>query len=137
MSAKSPIPTPPRRARILCADDEVSITCFLRRLLEASGYEVHVTNDGQTALTALRTHPVGFDVVISDHDMPGLTGLELVRRARAGGCAARFIIFSGSMRADLAECYAELGVTRHLAKPVGLSVLLYSGEQLLHESEHH
>jgi CheY-like chemotaxis protein len=137
MSAKSPIPAPPCRARILCADDEVSITCFLRRLLAASGYEVHVANNGQVALFALRTHPVGFDVVISDHDMPGLTGLELVRQAQAHGCTARFIIFSGSMRAELAACYAELGATRHLAKPVGLSVLLHSVEQLLHESANH
>lgn len=137
MNAKAIPRTPARRPRVLCADDEVSITSLLRRLLEANGYDVLVANDGQAAWTALRLTPEGFDVVISDHDMPGLTGLELVRQAQAHGCAARFIIFSGSMRADLAECYAELGVTRHLAKPVGLSVLLYSVEQLLHESASH
>lgn len=134
MNVKSIPHAPPRRARVLCADDEVSITSLLRRLLLANGYDAHVANDGAAALSALQTHPEGFDLVISDHDMPGLTGLELVQQARATGCGAPFIIFSGSMRSELVECYAQLGVTHHLSKPVGLSVLLCSVEQLLNES---
>ncbi len=136
MNAKSVSSTPARRPRVLCADDEVSITSLLRRLLEAHGYEVQVTNDGLAALKALQAHPEGFDVVISDHDMPGLTGLELVQRAKEAGQGVHFIIYSGSMRAELAACYAELGVTRQLSKPVGLSVLLCSVEQLINESKH-
>lgn len=135
MNAKAIPRTPDRRPRVLCADDEVSITSLLRRLLEANGYEVQAANDGLAALKALQTHPEGFDLVISDHDMPGLTGLELVERAREAGLGVQFIIFSGSMRAELAACYAELGVTRQLSKPVGLSVLLCSVEQLLNESK--
>lgn len=134
MNVKSISNAPPRRARVLCADDEVSITSLLQRLLRAKGYEVQVTNDGLAALSELQTHPEGFDLVISDHDMPGLTGLELVQQARASGCEVRFIIFSGSVGDELHECYADLGVIHRLPKPGGLSVLIWTVEELLNES---
>ncbi len=134
MNTKSIPTSPARRARVLCADDEASITTLLQRFLMLKGYEVDVASDGQAALTALQTHPEGFDVVISDHNMPGLTGLELVQRARTAGNGVPFIIVSGAMRAELVECYADLGVTRHISKPVSLSILLCSVELLLNES---
>lgn len=137
MSANSSIPNPPRRARILCADDHVHITNLLTRLLNSQGYDVHVANDGQTALVALLTHPGGYDLVISDHDMPGLNGLELVRQAKAAGCKASFIIHSGAMCAEMGACYADLGVTHNLQKPVPSTEMLRSVKQLLNEPTSH
>ena len=64
------------KSRILVVDDEVSIREFLDIMLKKEGYEVSLAEDGQKAkeLIAKKT----FDMVISDLQMPNVTGLELL-----------------------------------------------------------
>jgi len=68
------------KRRILVVDDEEGVTSALRRSLRRDGYEISVSNDPKEALTRLKTE--SFDLLISDHLMPGMTGTELTRICR-------------------------------------------------------
>jgi two-component system response regulator HydG len=68
-------------ATLLVADDDPAVRQSLERALTREGYTVVAAPDGQTALERLREG--GVDLVLSDLRMPGLTGLELLREAKA------------------------------------------------------
>ena len=69
--------------RILIIEDDEAILRFLRRGLAYEGYTVDTAADGQSGLTMARDHPP--DLVVLDWMLPGLDGLEVCRRLRAGG----------------------------------------------------
>jgi two-component system chemotaxis sensor kinase CheA len=75
--------SPPRAAaaRILLAEDTVTTRALERSILEAAGYSVAVAVDGADAWQQLQAD--GADLVVSDVDMPRMTGLELCRRIRS------------------------------------------------------
>ncbi|OYV04331.1 MAG: hypothetical protein CFE26_17480 [Verrucomicrobiales bacterium VVV1] len=72
--------------RVLHVDDIALVRTFLRRGLMRLGYEVTSAVDVGSALAALETDR--FEIVITDHDMPGGTGLKLVQALHA----ARFVL---------------------------------------------
>ena len=65
---------------LLLVDDEDSIVSALRRLLRRDGYHIVTANSGPQGLQRLAEHSV--DVIISDQRMPGMTGVEFLRRAK-------------------------------------------------------
>lgn len=69
-----------RRKRVLVVDDSFTVRELQRKLLDHHGYEVEVAVDGMDGWNALRGG--GFDLVVSDIDMPRMDGIELVRRIR-------------------------------------------------------
>lgn len=71
---------PPRRHKVLVAEDSITSRMLLKNVLEAAGYEVHTAVDGQDALERLRR--IAVDVLISDVEMPRLDGLGLTRAVR-------------------------------------------------------
>ena len=72
---------PERRARLLIAEDSITARTLVKSILEGAGYEVATAVDGTDALTRLKTEP--FDLLVSDVDMPRMTGFELTARIRA------------------------------------------------------
>jgi CheY-like chemotaxis protein len=66
---------------ILVVDDEESNRLTLKRILGREGYEVQQAASGREAMEALRERPV--DVVLTDLKMPGMTGIDLLKAARA------------------------------------------------------
>ena len=71
--------------RVLIVDDEPPIRRFLRTALSAQDYRVEEAGDGEAALDFLKRNPV--DLVVLDLGLPGMDGLEVVRRLRAQGAA--------------------------------------------------
>ncbi|MBK7187771.1 MAG: response regulator [bacterium] len=72
-----------RRGRVLFVDDDPEIRDLAVALLGRAGYEVETEADGLCAAERLAGDPGGFDVVVTDQYMPGLTGRELARRVSA------------------------------------------------------
>ena len=68
--------------RILVVEDEAVIASYLRRGLAYEGYLIEVAGDGLAALAVARERPP--DLVILDLMLPGLPGIEVARRMRAG-----------------------------------------------------
>ncbi|MDR6708715.1 MULTISPECIES: hybrid sensor histidine kinase/response regulator [unclassified Novosphingobium] len=74
------VETGARRKRVLVVDDSFTVRELQRKLLDHHGYDVEVAVDGMDGWNALRHG--GFDLVVSDIDMPRMDGIELVRRIR-------------------------------------------------------
>ena len=70
----------PFRYRILVVDDDEDISAMARAILESQGYEVHCASDGFVGLTALKQAPP--DVIISDLQMPNMSGFEFLSIVR-------------------------------------------------------
>lgn len=88
---ESPLPaTPPspeehqvlpgRREQILVVDDEIPVLSVLQQSLRKMGYRVITRADSLDALETFRAEPTKFDLVITDHTMPGLLGAELAEK---------------------------------------------------------
>ncbi|WP_041832557.1 response regulator [Actinoplanes sp. N902-109] len=101
---------------IVVAEDHEDILFVLRRSLERAGHEVITTTDGAQALEAVRAHRP--DIVVSDVDMPRMTGLDLCRaiRADAGLRHIPVVLASGSMLPGDVRA-AEAGASATLLKP--------------------
>ena len=123
-SSPSPPPTPPpkRYLRILYADDLVDLRDVMRLALSREGHGVECVEDGRHALDRVLADP-GFDLVITDHHMPRMNGIELVSQLRAVPFRGKILVFSSELSPMIADDYRKLGVDRILYKPVAPSAL--------------
>lgn len=103
------------KTRILVVDDELSMREFISILLEREGYEVLTAADATTALERLAASSI--DLVISDVQMPGLNGLELLSRIRASCPETAVLLITAYSTAEQAVEAMKLGAYDYLAKP--------------------
>lgn len=103
-------------ACILIVDDEPNVRLVLRTTLETVGYHVSEAGDGQAALAALRIR--GADLVLLDLRMPGLDGMEVLRRLRDEGDDVPVVIVSAHGGLPDVVATMKLGATDFLPKPV-------------------
>lgn len=101
---------------ILVADDEPSIRLGFRVALEAAGYGVSEVEDGGAAMESLRRNPA--DLVLLDLRMPGLDGMEVLRRLREEAIDVPVVVVSAYRSIPGAAHALELGAVDVLAKPV-------------------
>ena len=117
------------RARILYAEDDRSLRELGEELLARSGYDVDTAGDGTEAWVAL--HSKDYDLLITDNQMPRLTGLELIRMVRQARMTVPIILASGmvgSLSNQELEC---LECTASLAKPFTAEELISSVREVL------
>lgn len=110
--------------RIICADDQSLIGDVLVRLFTLAGHIVERFNNGLNAWERMSQDIGHFDVLITEHEMRGLTGLELVERLRQSNYRGRIIVHSGSLSAPVTENYRTYRVDAIVAKGT-------EGEELL------
>lgn len=108
--------------RVLIVDDEPPIRRFLRTSLSAQGYDIVEAEDGVKALDEVRR--MSPDVLVLDLGLPGMDGLEVIRRLRGGGASLPIIVLSS--RADEAGKVEalDLGADDYVTKPFGVDELL-------------
>src|SRR4051812_27098631 len=94
---------PKRKTRVLCVDDEPAIRDVLRMLLEKQGYSVETAPDGLVAWERLANNFSQFELVITDNEMPNLSGIGLVQKLRAVGFPGSILLFSASVTEQSAE----------------------------------
>jgi CheY-like chemotaxis protein len=109
--------------RVLYVDDMRELREVARLALSRSGHHVECVADGKDAFELISAHPEAYDIVISDHHMAGMNGLELVMKLREIKYPGRIAVVSSEMGADIAEEYRRLDVNRILYKPVELAEL--------------
>ena len=123
----APIKTPAsprvRPLHILYADDLRDLREVLRIALTREGHTIECVADGSLALERLTADPAAFDLLITDHHMPEMNGLELVTRLRTLPFRGKLIVFSSELSASVNNAYRALGVDLVLAKPIFPSVL--------------
>ncbi len=118
-AARSSRPALPAHAsRILVVDDDHSIRELMCAVLAADGCEVDGAADGEQAWAALVTRP--YDLLVTDNEMPRLSGLKLIERVRAAGLDLPVVIASGTLSIESATEHAQLGLAATLLKPFDL-----------------
>ncbi|HEY3217746.1 MAG TPA: response regulator [Candidatus Limnocylindria bacterium] len=113
-------PLLPDRARILVADDDITLVRILETVLHGDGYDVDPAYDGQDVLAKAAAHD--YDLVLMDVSMPVLDGLEACRQLRATARykTTPFIVLTARTRQDdMAEAFAA-GFTDYIRKPFAL-----------------
>lgn len=94
--------------RILVADDDAWMRRLLQRSLGAQGHVVEVVADGRSLVRAFLDSPRP-DLVVSDQQMPGLTGLAALQQLREQGVGTPFVLMSGDADAGLCDHAGRLG----------------------------
>jgi CheY-like chemotaxis protein len=103
--------------KVLIIDDEAHIREMMRLTLEAAGYEIGEAADGEEGLARFGDGSE-YDVVLLDQKMPGIDGLETLRRALARAPDARVVMVTAFASVELAVDAMRLGATDFLRKPM-------------------
>jgi DNA-binding response OmpR family regulator len=118
------------RNSILVVDDDAGVREVLANLLRRSGYRVSCANNGEAGWEALCAN--SFDALITDHAMPRLTGLDLLRRVRSGPLKLLpVILISGKMPWDEADLLELAWPGMAMEKPFSFFELLTSVRTVL------
>ena len=107
------IPTVPKRVLVL--DDDAIMSSFYALTLAHAGYTTDTGADGEEGWEALCA--TEYDLLLTDNDMPRLTGVELVARLRRAGMTLPVIIASGSIALPEGDDAEQLGLAAVLHKP--------------------
>jgi DNA-binding NtrC family response regulator len=111
--------------RVLFVDDDA----FTRRIINAAlinrGFSMRLADSAVAALAILRTEPI--DIVLTDVQMPGLSGLDLMKRMRDEGFNTPVILLTRVGSVEMAVSAVRSGAVHYLTKPVDPHVL----EQLI------
>lgn len=119
-------------ARILIIEDDEAILKFLRRGLAYDGYTVDTALDGKTGLQLARENPP--DLVVLDWMLPGMDGLEVCRRLRAGGPVPILMLTARTSVNDRVEGL-DAGADDYMVKPFNLDELLARIRALLRRAQ--
>ena len=125
--------------RILILDDEPKMGALLKRSLERDGYEVDAFEKPAEALDALKA--AGADALVTDLRMPGMDGLEVLRRAKAIAPQTEVILMTAYASVQTAREALTQGALDYLMKPVNLEELallvrrVFESRELRRENE--
>jgi two-component system KDP operon response regulator KdpE len=108
--------------RVLVIDDEPPIRRFLRTSLSAQSYVVLEAEDGETGLAMLGRNAV--DVVVLDLGLPGISGLDVLRRMRESGSSVPVIVLSSRTDETGKVTALDIGADDYVTKPFGMDELL-------------
>jgi two-component system response regulator MprA len=122
-------------AEILVADDEPAVALAIKSALKFCGYAVQTVPNGTAALERIQAEPGRFAVVLTDHNMPGLGGLALVKALRVAGYPGRIVILSAFLSRSVEAQYEALGVDQILSKPFNIERLRLALERALRPVE--
>lgn len=105
-----------RRGRILVVDDSITTRTMEKNILETNGYEVTIAISGFDALEKLNGN--SFDLMVSDVEMPGMTGFELTRKVREREQTRNMpvIIVTSLSSAEHRRCGMEAGAQAYIVK---------------------
>jgi DNA-binding NtrC family response regulator len=106
----------PSGARVLFVDDDAFTRKIINTALTNRGFRTRLADSAMAALAILRTEPV--DIVLTDLQMPGLSGLDLMRKMRDEGFNTPVILLTGVGSVEMAVSAVRSGAVHYLTKPV-------------------
>ena len=119
--------------RILLVDDDPEIRSLYAEVLAESGYHVDTATDGASGWRALKAHH--YDVLITDNTMPGVTGMELIKKVRSEDMTLPVILASGTVPVEELKLHPWLQLDATLAKPFTITELLDTVEKVLRSAD--
>ena len=108
--------------KVLVIDDDKSARLLLERVLTRAGHLVTLVDNGELGLELLAKEP--YDVIITDKNLPGIDGLEVLRLARIQRPLLQAIIITGFPTPETKTSAKDLGVFSYVTKPFGILDIL-------------
>lgn len=116
--------------KILAVEDETAVAQLLALVLCGPNCEVTTAGDGEEALARIASSPRPFNVIITDHNMPKMSGLALVRHLRSHDFGGKIAVLSAHLTETNVRAYEELNVDLMLSKPFDVEELRQAIEVL-------
>ncbi len=107
------MPTPP--AKVLVVDDEERFGANMVKILDANGIKARHAKDGEEALAEAGRK--GYDVILLDMKMPGLSGKDVLKKLREAKNPAKVVVLTGHASVDDAVELINMGAYDYLLKP--------------------
>lgn len=109
--------------RILTVEDETAVARLLALVVCGPNCRVTSASDGMEALAKIEAAVQPYDIIITDHQMPRMTGLEMVRQLRHQDFGGKIVVLSAFLNEENVRAYEALGVDLMLAKPFDMDEL--------------
>jgi len=133
VQAPGPVSTG-RGQHIVYVDDDESILCLAKSILENSGYRVTYCLSAELALEAITEVGGSIDLLVTDYNLTGMSGLDLVRKIRAQGHGMAVVITSGFVTRELLDGASRLEAVEVVSKPDTMAELRGLIDRLLGEA---
>ena len=122
---------PPRKPHVMYVDDDEALVFLVQRLLRRRGYEVSGFTDPHEATAALRAAPDCYDLLVTDYNMPGFCGVDLVREARHIRPDLPVALASGYVTAEIEQEARAEGARALIHKPNDVEELCATVQRLI------
>ena len=123
------------RRHVMYVDDDEALVFLVQRLLRRRGYEVSGFTDPHAAAAALRAAPQAYDLLVTDYNMPGYCGVDLVREARAIRADLPVALASGYITAEIEQAALAEGARALIHKPNDVSELCATVARLVGDGD--
>ena len=120
------------RKHVMYVDDDQALVSLIQRLLKRRGYQVSGFLDPREATEALRRNPMAYDLVVTDYNMPGYCGVDLVRDSKAIRPDLPVALASGYVTAEIENQAIEAGALALIYKPNDVNELCETVDRLIH-----
>ena len=108
--------------KVLVIDDDKSARLLLERVLTRAGHTVTLVDNGEQGLLLLAKQT--YDLIITDKNLPGIDGLEVLRLAREKSPHLQAIVITGFPTPETKSSAKEMGVFSYVTKPFGILDIL-------------
>ncbi|MBN2380999.1 response regulator [candidate division WOR-3 bacterium] len=115
--------------RILLVDDEEEFARVLANIVRAKGYDVEPVYDGLDALERIRANEYG--LLISDINLPGVNGMELIRRTKVLRPDLPIVVITAYPVQGSKEDLLKMGIVEYMEKPVSPNELIKLIDKIL------
>ncbi len=121
-----------RKPHVMYVDDDQALVFLVQRLLRRRGYEVSGYTDPHEASAALRADPQRYDLLVTDYNMPGFVGTDLVREARQIRPDLPVALASGYVTTEIEQAAMAEGANALIHKPNDVEELVATVHRLIH-----
>jgi len=129
--AEPPGGAPGKKHHVMYVDDDQALVFLVQRLLRRRGYEVSGYTDPHEATAALRADPQAYDLLVTDYNMPGFCGVDLVREARLIRPDLPVALASGYVTAEIEQAALAEGAQALIHKPNDVEELCATVQRLI------
>ena len=116
--------------RVAYVDDEEALSFLVKRALERKGYRVTAFPDAEQALVGFQADPFIFDILITDYNMPGMSGIGLANAVRALRPEIPIVLTSGYISDQIRDMAESAGIDQFVYKPDSVEELVSAIHEL-------
>ena len=119
------------RGHVMVVDDDKALVFLIQRVLTRQGLKVSTFTNPQLAMAALREHPLDYDLLVTDYNMPGTSGVAVLREAASIRADLPLALASGYVTPEIEQEARQAGARELIYKPNDLDELCEAVARLL------